>query len=392
MPTVRQLIERNEQNNAQLRTQIAANDANMREMHAQMQQMFETVQLANATYSVQVDQNSANMQELLNAIETENGQSIAQTENFARTSAASSVQQTKALDALQTAIDADSDGRLQLIQLQLDGNAAQKAHLSDRLNESLALLERQHTDTVQRIQTLQLEIEQLQSGAAEAANVDCAAIVADIQSESQRQRNSNSVVIAVNDSIQRELLEYGQRVNGHVDECRERIAQFHQSDLQTYRSTGETPAKRDFVYPKQLAQTSPHDRIVRRFWTAQDGSAMDMDCSVTICEGNESAFLDGITEEKSSSFLMQQANPIVRLNGVALTMNTVAEQSSDGSDISGSKDDLGVQKLDQRSPSPSRALSSLPVRLNRSAEKAGLKVNAGAKRLNRSAEDKENVR
>lgn len=45
---------------------------------------------------------------------------------------------------------------------------------------------------------------------------------------------------------------------------------------------GQTPNKRDYQYPKDLAATQPHSLIVRRFWDEYDGSPLD--CSGVISE------------------------------------------------------------------------------------------------------------
>lgn len=45
---------------------------------------------------------------------------------------------------------------------------------------------------------------------------------------------------------------------------------------------GATPAKREFNYPKVLVATSPHERIVRRFWSNHNES--DLDVSMSILE------------------------------------------------------------------------------------------------------------
>lgn len=47
--------------------------------------------------------------------------------------------------------------------------------------------------------------------------------------------------------------------------CVQAVRGFCNKDLETYRPTGETPAKKNFQYPKSLTQTSPHGRILQRF-------------------------------------------------------------------------------------------------------------------------------
>lgn len=72
-----------------------------------------------------------------------------------------------------------------------------------------------------------------------------------------------------------------------------------------------TPAKREFNYPKILAATSPHERIIRRFWSAHS-DVSDMEVSMSILEGNETAFLNGVNEVQSSSMVQ----PCNNLNGL----------------------------------------------------------------------------
>lgn len=380
---MKQLVDRHQQNNAQFRTEIAANNVRMRDLHTQMLQMYETIQQSNAAYVAQVDQNDATMNELLQVVSEHNRLAVKHTEDYSSSAAQQAGQLSSVLDNWSDAVATDCDGQLDEIEKHLHENNQQSERLNGRLNDTLAALSSQHAQTSARIAQLQLEVDQLQTSATEAATAESDAIVGAVQAESQRQRNSNTVCSSLTDAMQRDLAEYAQRVGDHVVECRGRIESFHSKELQTYRSTGETPAKREFVYSKQLAQTSPHDRIVRRFWTAHDGSLADLDCSVTICEGNESAFLDGITDEKSSSILHAQRNggatPAVVLHG--------ANERTVGSEA----DDLGVKVLQpKRSLTPTlpgqRSASKSPRRLNRSDD-----TPKRPQQERRSTENKENV-
>lgn len=64
--------------------------------------------------------------------------------------------------------------------------------------------------------------------------------------------------------------------------CEQEVMRFQQSELKTYAPTGTTPSKRDFVYPRSLVATSPHQDIVRRYRQEQDWS--DLDTTATIDE------------------------------------------------------------------------------------------------------------
>lgn len=67
-----------------------------------------------------------------------------------------------------------------------------------------------------------------------------------------------------------------------LETCHKDLSHFHQSELKTYAPTGTTPSKRDFIYPRTLAATSPHEDIVRRYRQEQDWS--DLDTTATIDE------------------------------------------------------------------------------------------------------------
>lgn len=40
-------------------------------------------------------------------------------------------------------------------------------------------------------------------------------------------------------------------------------------------TSGQTPIKREYNYPKSLAATSPNFAIVRRFWSTHGGGPLD---------------------------------------------------------------------------------------------------------------------
>lgn len=103
----------------------------------------------------------------------------------------------------------------------------------------------------------------------------------------------------------------------------------------SFNDLGTTPAKREFNYPKALAATSPHDRIIRRFWSAHNET--DMEVSMSISEvskiatiialssdlfrsnqGNETAFMNGVNDVQSSSMVQQRNVP---------TSSPIAQQS-----------------------------------------------------------------
>lgn len=53
-------------------------------------------------------------------------------------------------------------------------------------------------------------------------------------------------------------------VLNNIDGASKDIEQFKNEDVYMYRSTGETPARKEYKFNRQLNQTSPHDRIIKR--------------------------------------------------------------------------------------------------------------------------------
>uniref|UniRef100_A0A182X3P3 Kinesin motor domain-containing protein n=1 Tax=Anopheles quadriannulatus TaxID=34691 RepID=A0A182X3P3_ANOQN len=60
---------------------------------------------------------------------------------------------------------------------------------------------------------------------------------------------------------------------------------FHEKDLTFYQSSGKTPIRKKVQYPRDIAMTSPDERILRRFW--RERGATEVDLSTTICEDME---------------------------------------------------------------------------------------------------------
>jgi kinesin family member 11 len=64
--------------------------------------------------------------------------------------------------------------------------------------------------------------------------------------------------------------------------CSANIDAFQQEDVLKYKSTGETPARKDFKFNKNLIATSPHERIIKRLRmeTGLSDSSQQLDASL----------------------------------------------------------------------------------------------------------------
>uniref|UniRef100_A0A182PQD4 Kinesin motor domain-containing protein n=1 Tax=Anopheles epiroticus TaxID=199890 RepID=A0A182PQD4_9DIPT len=96
-------------------------------------------------------------------------------------------------------------------------------------------------------------------------------------------------------------------------ELQNEFERFHEKDLTFYQSTGKTPIRKKVQYPRDIAMTSPDERILRRFW--RERGLTEADLSTTICEDIEdiSPLDRSITnmkapEIRNSTPLMQRSN------------------------------------------------------------------------------------
>ncbi|KAH6945073.1 hypothetical protein HPB50_007020 [Hyalomma asiaticum] len=62
-------------------------------------------------------------------------------------------------------------------------------------------------------------------------------------------------------------------ISNNMGKCSYAVSDFIYNDVQEYVPTGLTPQRRDYLFPTELAETSPHERIVSRLRTAVDFNA-----------------------------------------------------------------------------------------------------------------------
>lgn len=76
--------------------------------------------------------------------------------------------------------------------------------------------------------------------------------------------------------------EFHETLNADIDFCQKRLKTFHNEELKAYTPSGQTPSKRDYQFPKALATTTPHRKIVADFWETHNPD--DLNCSAIISE------------------------------------------------------------------------------------------------------------
>lgn len=69
-------------------------------------------------------------------------------------------------------------------------------------------------------------------------------------------------------------------ITGKLSSCTSDITRFEDQDVLKYKSSGETPARKDYKCNKNLVATSPHDRIIKRFRLERNFSESQLDSSI----------------------------------------------------------------------------------------------------------------
>lgn len=76
--------------------------------------------------------------------------------------------------------------------------------------------------------------------------------------------------------------EYKQKLHNDIEHCTTRLSTFQKDELQLYKSSGETPSKREYGFPRALSVTSPAAKIIQEFW--RNPSPADLNCSAISME------------------------------------------------------------------------------------------------------------
>ncbi|XP_058464149.1 kinesin-like protein Klp61F [Malaya genurostris] len=106
-----------------------------------------------------------------------------------------------------------------------------------------------------------------------------------VRSEYVAQAEFRNTTMSLTKQLQRNVTSHQHQTDANLGELNEQVDRFHREELTLYQPTGQTPVRKTISYPKDLAMTSPHDRIVRRFW--RERGMVDLDVSNIINEDNE---------------------------------------------------------------------------------------------------------
>ncbi|XP_037950330.1 kinesin-like protein Klp61F [Teleopsis dalmanni] len=139
-----------------------------------------------------------------------------------------------------------------------------------------------NTQTLKLLYEHESEIKQLSEKSKEDMKAASDAIAESLNNNSHNLNRHIIVASEVATSLQDHVNGYANLYKAQITNCAQDVNTFKDSELQVYKSTGATPSKRNFNYPRVLAATSPHNIIVKRF--RQENEWSDLDTTATIDE------------------------------------------------------------------------------------------------------------
>ncbi|KAJ6622378.1 Kinesin-like protein Klp61F [Pseudolycoriella hygida] len=107
-----------------------------------------------------------------------------------------------------------------------------------------------------------------------------ASIAADIKSEDEHLKQDVKDHHDKNTTMKTIVENFSSSSIQKLSQWRNVLTNFRNNELKTYTPSGETPVKRDFHYPRVLAATSPHGRIIQRFWSAHNQTEVNVSASI----------------------------------------------------------------------------------------------------------------
>ncbi|XP_011199680.2 kinesin-like protein Klp61F isoform X2 [Bactrocera dorsalis] len=150
-------------------------------------------------------------------------------------------------------------------------------------------------------------------------------VKASLTEDAQRFKQHVAVTSGLINASQQNILNYANTYKEQMGTCVSDVDKFKQSELKTYAPTGTTPSKRNFVYPRSLASTSPHIDIVKRF--RQENEWSDLDTTAPIDEGSEDEHeLKNSVQEISQAEMLLNSTPIDLTNVVTPQPNNAANK------------------------------------------------------------------
>ena len=161
----------------------------------------------------------------------------------------------------------------------VDENCDLMTHNNVKIVENLQKYEQ---EVANRLSSVTESIKDHQTKSDRIVQEHCSILTDDLQRNIDEVTDIQSIKTSMTAGQNRVIEEYGNKAAEKLHLTLEKVKKFKDEELQFYQPTGETPARKNITFPRDLAVTSPHDRIVRRFW--RERGMMDMETSITISE------------------------------------------------------------------------------------------------------------
>lgn len=133
------------------------------------------------------------------------------------------------------------------------------------LKKSISLVAAKEITLTGQLNFLQDAVKKVLIETAERETTNGEAINESVKNESSRSMMKSQEVKSI---VQQTLFGHVKVAEANVcdklSKCSKGIDEFLEEDVLKYKPTGETPARKDFKFNKNLVATSPHDRIVKR--------------------------------------------------------------------------------------------------------------------------------
>lgn len=194
---------------------------------------------------------------------------------------------TQQVDEIRQEHKAIIEGRLQNnVLVPVESSCGQ---MKEAINQQTTVLRSFAEASNERWSQFVSDFEQHQSKSTATHSAQTLALQDKINSEAVTQSEFRHTTIALNKQLQRNITSYQKQTNANLGELTEQVDRFHREELTLYQPTGQTPVRKNVNYPKDIPMTSPHDRIIRRFW--RERGMAELDLSTTITEDNEDVSL-----------------------------------------------------------------------------------------------------
>lgn len=142
----------------------------------------------------------------------------------------------------------------------------------------------------------------------------------------------------VQEVLHKGVYEVENSVQSKLNKCSKDIVEFQDDDLFKYKSTGETPSRKEYKFNKTIAATSPHNRIIKRL-RLEKGLSDTLDNSEMVIR--EDAENETTVENELSADNMNLDSLQIRNSTPLKVQQQVQEQSVDKSGFK----DLEISKV-----------------------------------------------